>query len=71
MTFFKVMASKKTPPEEFTAQSWLFREFLDKMKRNNVKRLLVYTEDTDGNPESFEWCIPKNKKKIIEFISPS
>lgn len=61
----------KTPPEAFTAQSWLFREFMDKMQRNNVRSLLVYSEDAEGNPQCFEWCMPKNKKKMLEFISSS
>lgn len=59
----------KTPPESFTAQSWLFREFMDKMKKNNVRSLFVYSEDSEGNPQSFEWCVPKSKKKMLEFIS--
>lgn len=55
---------------EWSAQSWLFREFLDKMKRNNVRSLLVYTEDNEGNPCKFEWMMPKKmKKETIEFIS--
>ena len=56
--------------QEFSAQSWLFREFLDKMKRNNVRSLLVYTEDNEGNPHKFEWMMPKRmKKETIDFIS--
>ncbi len=56
---------------EFDAQNWLFREFMDKMKRNNVRKLLVYTEDKEGNPKLFEWRVQKNKKKILKFISSS
>jgi hypothetical protein len=37
--------SKRKDIELFDAQQWLFREFLDKMKRNNVTSLLVYTKD--------------------------
>lgn len=59
----------KTPPESFTAQSWLFREFMDKMQKNNVRSLLVYSEDSDGSPQLFEWCMPKNKKQLLELIS--
>lgn len=59
-----------TEIQEFSAQSWLFREFLDKMKRNNVRSLLVYTEDNEGNPRKFEWMMPKKmNKETIEFIS--
>jgi hypothetical protein len=59
----------ETPPESFTAQSWLFREFMDKMQKNNVRSLLVYSEDSDGSPQLFEWCMPKNKEKLLELIS--
>ena len=63
------MASSKNK-ELFTAQDWLFREFLDKMKRNNVKSLLVYTEDKEGNPRKFEWGMPKKiRGKTLDFIS--
>lgn len=56
--------------ELFTAQDWLFREFLDKMKRNNVTSLLVYTKDKEGNPRKFEWCMPKKiKGDTLKFIS--
>lgn len=63
------LKEKTLRADHFSAQDWLFREFMDKMKRNNVKKILVYTEDAEGNSRSFEWCIPKSKKKIIEFIS--
>ena len=34
---------------DFDAQSWLFREFLDKMKRNNVKSIFCFTVDKYKN----------------------
>ena len=37
---------KKSQPD-FDAQSWLFREFLEKMKKNNIKSVFCFTEDKD------------------------
>lgn len=63
------MANSKKK-ELFTAQDWLFREFLDKMKRNNVISLLIYTKDKEGILRKFDWCMPKKiKGKTLEFIS--
>lgn len=39
--------------EKWPAQSWLFRELLCKMKKNNVERVFMITEDKEGNQISF------------------
>ena len=55
---------------DFDAQSWLFREFLDKMKRNNVKSIFCFTVDKYKNKKAFEFCLTKKQKKSIpDFIS--
>jgi hypothetical protein len=63
------MKNKKIKTD-FDAQSWLFREFLEKMKKNNVKSIFCFTEDKEGNQKSFEFCLTKKQKKELpNFIS--
>ena len=62
--------SKNKKEIEFTAQNWLFREFLSKMKLNNTKSLFVYSKDKYDNKVSHSWCLSKkDKKSIPDFIS--
>ena len=62
--------SKNKKEIEFTAQNWLFREFLTKMQLNNTKSLFVYSKDKYGNETSQSWCLSKkDKKSIPDFIS--
>ncbi len=39
--------------EDWSAQDWLFREYLSKLKQNNVKRIFVITEDMNENQLTF------------------
>lgn len=55
--------------KDFPAQDWLFREFLEKMKKNNVKKLLVYSVDKFNTPLFFEYGIAqKDRNNISEKV---
>lgn len=56
---------------EWSAQDWLFREYLEKLRKNNVERVYVVTEDKEG----FQWVFNHNflsndylKETLTELI---
>lgn len=66
----KKLTKKELQLEEFHVQQWLYREFLGKLKKNNVKSVLVYIEDKNGAMRSFEHMINKksHKRKVLSFL---